>query len=152
MRQSAYSLLTMNQRRSTSKVSPMQRITLNPPDSAAVVLFATNYGRPLVSSVPKISLNFFSDHLVYFNLPPTHAYPLYPVGNSSARILEHELTLSSSPRMTLRSLCPTSTQPMPLSFICSALISPVNAPLGLSKTFCAATSISLRRCSRASKR
>lgn len=62
------------------------------------------------------------------------------------------LTSSSSPKITLLSLCPVKTHPMPLSFNCSALISPVKAPFGLSKTFCDATSMLLRRCSRASSR
>lgn len=65
---------------------------------------------------------------------------------------KRKLTESSSLKITLRSLCPANVQEMPLSFNCSALISPVNAPLDLLKTFWAATSIPLRRCSRARSR
>ena len=52
-------------------------------------------------------------------------------------------TSSPSFSTVLLSLCPTNVHPTPLSFNCSALISPVNAPFPLSNTFCAATSISV---------
>lgn len=61
-------------------------------------------------------------------------------------------TWSSSWRITLRSEWPRMVQVMPLSFSCWTEISPVKAPFGLSKTFCAATSMPLRRCSRVRRR
>ena len=59
---------------------------------------------------------------------------------------------SLSPRTTRRSEWPVKDHPILASASCSALISPVKAPLGLSKTFCAQTSISGFRCSRTRRR
>ena len=146
----SFSLLSSKGRRSlagtsaphTSSVSPTHRMTLSPLSNAAFVLLATNCPEftNQQSSRTRIDSRSSSRWLPFIS-------SLRPLSDTS-----RPLTLSSSPRMTLRSLCPTNTHPMPLSRICSALVSPVNAPFGLSKTFCAATSMPSRRCSRARRR
>jgi len=59
---------------------------------------------------------------------------------------------SVSWRMTRRSLWPRRVQVMLESLSWETEISPVKAPLGLSKTFWAATSMPLRACSRVRRR
>lgn len=75
-----------------------------------------------------------------------------PIPPSSAAFDLHATNSSSSRRMVRRSECPNNVQVMLLSFNWATEISPVNAPLGLSKTFWAATSMAGARCSRVSRR
>lgn len=105
---------------------------------------------------PGLSPHNSSSILYFLSMLPQHLaqaifYTTAPLPHSSLHVGK-TLTLSSSPKITLRSLCPTRLHAISLSFNCSVLISPVNAPFGLSNTFCAATSISFFKCSRASRR
>lgn len=129
----------------TSSVSPQHSMTPKPPSSAAFVLLAMNYIRA-TSSQHHSFLRFHSSASpVLYLLHPIFSF-FQPKRNIGS------LTSSFSPRITLRSLCPHNVQPILLSLNCSALISPVKAPLPLSNTFWLQTSISLLRCSRTRSR
>ena len=131
----------------TSRVSPQHRITPRPPSSAAFVLLAMNYTQPSRSaSVP----NFLTSIELSQSSPMLHHH-LQTLFFPPISVKE-PLTVSSSFRITLLSLCPHSAHVILLSLNCSALISPVKAPLGLSNTFCEQTSISGFRCSRTRRR
>lgn len=147
----------------TSSVSPIQRMTPKSPSRAAFVLLAMNcdhsistiFSNRCCTSAP-LSLHANSKSI---DPHPSNALLRYTTRRLPStftsyhdRKLKEGRTSSSSPMTVLLSLCPTNVQPMPESVSWLADISPVNAPLGLSNTFCAATSMPLRRCSRARRR
>ena len=126
----------------------MHSMTPKPPSRAAFVLLAMNY----IQARSGQHHCFFS-HSIFFsgNQFPQCISDSRP--SPTPRLARWDsLTSSFSPRTTLRSLCPASAHPILLSLNCSALISPVKAPLGLSKTFWLQTSISFFRCSRTRSR
>ena len=117
-------------------------ITTLPQPSLPISLFRASSCFVTTSTVVPFSLSS--------RLSPQHQ--ITPIPPSNAALVLQATVSSDSFRIVRRSEWPRMVHVIPESTSWETEISPVKAPLGRSKTFCAATSMLEARCSRVRRR